>query len=66
MHKVLILTRFSNVIRDSHCILPLTSDASMAHEFCSGFAIQNTFMSTVVLIDEVSDVTAPAPIAIKK
>ena len=28
----------------------------MAHNLYSGFAIQNTFMSTVILINEVSDV----------
>ena len=28
----------------------------MAHNLYSGFAIQNTFMSTVVLINEVSEV----------
>ena len=27
----------------------------MAHKLCSGFGIQNTLMSTVVLIDEKSD-----------
>ena len=35
----------------------------MAHD--SGFAIQNT-MSTVVLLNEVSDATGPALVAIKK
>ena len=28
----------------------------MAHELYSDFAIQNTFMSTVVLVNEVSEV----------
>ena len=28
----------------------------MAHNLYSGFAIQNTFMSTVVLINEISEV----------
>ena len=27
----------------------------MAHNLCSGFAIQNTFMSTVILFNEVSE-----------
>ena len=31
----------------------------------SSFAIQNAFKSNVVLIDEVSDVTGPAPIAME-
>ena len=38
----------------------------MEHKLCSGFDIQNSFLSTVVLTNEVSDVTGPAPIAIKK
>ena len=38
----------------------------MAHKIYIGFDIQNAFMSTVILINEVSDVTGPAPIAIKK
>ena len=37
----------------------------MEHKLYSGFYIQNAFMSTIILIDEVSDVTGPAPIAIK-
>ena len=31
----------------------------------SGFAVQNTFVNQII-INEVSDVTGPAPIAIKK
>ena len=38
----------------------------MAHKLYSGFDIQNAFMSTVVLINEVSDLTGPVPIAVKK
>ena len=38
----------------------------MAHKLYSGFDIQDAFMSTVVLINEVSDVTGPVPIAVKK
>ena len=41
------------------------SDTFVAHEFCSDFAIQNTFMSTILLIDEVIDVTGPVPINIR-
>ena len=40
---------------DSHYIL-LFRYTFMAHNLYSGFAIQNTFMSTVVLINEVSEV----------
>ena len=38
----------------------------MPHKLYSGFDIQNAILSTVVLINEVIDVTGPAPIAIKK
>ena len=38
----------------------------MAHKLYSGFDIQNAFVSAVVLINEVSDVTGPVPIAVKK
>ena len=38
----------------------------MAHKLYSGFDIKNAFTSTVVLINEVSDITGPAPIAINK
>ena len=38
----------------------------MAHKLYSGFDIKNAFMSTVVLINEESEVTGPGPIAIKK
>ena len=52
--KVLINFCFVTSFEDSH--YTLLFDTFMAHELYSGFAIQNTSMSTVVLINEVSEV----------
>ena len=37
----------------------------MEHKLYSGLDIQNAFKSTIILINEISDVTGQAPIAIK-
>ena len=63
--KVQINLSFVTPFEDRHCIL-LFRYGDMAHKLYSGFDIQDAFMSTVVLINEESDVTGPVPIAVKK